>query len=47
MDADFPRLSASLLGGDKRRPCPSGRRGGQEGAKNAPRTKDAEDKEKK
>ena len=27
---NFPRLSASLLGGDRRRPCPSGRRGGQE-----------------
>ncbi|MGR3175803.1 MAG: hypothetical protein ACUZ8N_14580 [Candidatus Scalindua sp.] len=24
-----PRLPASLLGGDKQRPCPSGRRGGQ------------------
>ncbi|MGR3301301.1 MAG: endonuclease III domain-containing protein [Candidatus Scalindua sp.] len=29
------RLPASLLGGDKRRPCPSGRRGGQENAKSA------------
>ncbi|MGR3301179.1 MAG: hypothetical protein ACUZ8I_01610 [Candidatus Scalindua sp.] len=28
-DLIAPRLSASLLGGDKKRPCPSGRRGGQ------------------